>query len=73
LFTQFSSSKNFILQKELLAARKQAKKDMKNAGTEFEKSVQNGRQVSSNILELKAKLCSSFFYHVLKFLFHFHP
>jgi DNA polymerase elongation subunit (family B) len=52
LLSQFSSSANLILHKELLAARKQAKKDMKNAGTEFEKSVQNGRQVSSNILEL---------------------
>jgi DNA polymerase delta subunit 1 len=31
---------------ELLAARKQAKKDMKNAPTEFERAVQNGRQVS---------------------------
>jgi DNA polymerase delta subunit 1 len=30
---------------ELLGARKQAKKDMKNAPTEFEKAVQNGRQV----------------------------
>ena len=30
---------------ELLAARKRAKKDMKNAETEFEKAVQNGRQV----------------------------
>ena len=30
---------------ELLAARKRAKKDMKNAPTEFEKAVQNGRQV----------------------------
>ena len=31
---------------ELLAARKRAKKDMKNAPTEFERAVQNGRQVS---------------------------
>ena len=30
---------------ELLSARKRAKKDMKNAPTEFERSVQNGRQV----------------------------
>ena len=30
---------------ELLAARKRAKKDMKNAPTEFERAVQNGRQV----------------------------
>ena len=30
---------------ELLSARKRAKKDMKNAPTEFEKAVQNGRQV----------------------------
>lgn len=29
-----------------MAARKRAKKDMKNAPTEFEKAVQNGRQVS---------------------------
>lgn len=27
-------------------ARKRAKKDMKNAPTEFERAVQNGRQVS---------------------------
>lgn len=31
---------------ELLAARKRAKKDMKKAPTEFERAVQNGRQVS---------------------------
>ncbi len=31
---------------ELLAARKRAKKDMKDAPTEFERAVQNGRQVS---------------------------
>jgi DNA polymerase delta subunit 1 len=30
---------------ELLSARKRAKKDMKNAPTEFERAVQNGRQV----------------------------
>jgi DNA polymerase delta subunit 1 len=30
---------------ELLEARKRAKKDMKNAPTEFERAVQNGRQV----------------------------
>jgi DNA polymerase delta subunit 1 len=34
---------------ELLAARKRAKKDMKNAPTEFERAVQNGRQVRVNI------------------------
>ena len=32
---------------ELLAARKRAKKDMKNAPTEFEKAVQNGRQLQN--------------------------
>jgi len=32
---------------ELLAARKRAKKDMKNAPNEFERAVQNGRQVSN--------------------------
>jgi DNA polymerase delta subunit 1 len=32
---------------ELLDARKRAKKDMKNAATEFERSVQNGRQVGN--------------------------
>ena len=31
---------------ELLTARKRAKRDMKNAPTEFERAVQNGRQVS---------------------------
>ena len=34
---------------ELLAARKQAKKDMKNAPNEFEKAVQNGRQLALKI------------------------
>ena len=34
-----------ILQ-ELLTARKRAKKDMKNAPTEFERAVQNGRQLA---------------------------
>jgi DNA polymerase delta subunit 1 len=34
---------------ELLAARKRAKKDMKNAPTEFEKAVQNGRQLALKI------------------------
>ena len=34
-----------IILEELLSARKRAKKDMKNAATEFEKEVQNGRQV----------------------------
>ncbi len=43
---------------ELLAARKRAKKDMKNAPTEFEKAVQNGRQVSPNF---KGSLGSSNF------------
>ena len=34
---------------ELLAARKRAKKDMKNAPNEFERAVQNGRQVRYSI------------------------
>ncbi|OEU20464.1 DNA polymerase delta catalytic subunit [Fragilariopsis cylindrus CCMP1102] len=34
---------------ELLTARKRAKKDMKNAATEFERSVQNGRQLALKI------------------------
>jgi DNA polymerase delta subunit 1 len=34
---------------ELLAARKRAKKDMKNAPTEFERAVQNGRQLALKI------------------------
>jgi len=34
---------------ELLAARKQAKKDMKNAPNEFERAVQNGRQLALKI------------------------
>jgi len=34
---------------ELLSARKRAKKDMKNAATEFEKSVQNGRQLALKV------------------------
>jgi DNA polymerase delta subunit 1 len=34
---------------EILAARKQAKKDMKNAPNEFEKAVQNGRQLALKI------------------------
>lgn len=34
---------------ELLTARKRAKKDMKNAPTEFEKSVQNGRQLALKV------------------------
>jgi len=34
---------------ELLAARKRAKKDMKNAPTEFEKAVQNGRQLALKV------------------------
>ena len=39
---------------ELLAARKQAKKDMKNAPTDFERAVQNGRQVSRMIASIYA-------------------
>jgi DNA polymerase delta subunit 1 len=35
--------------KELLAARKRAKKDMKNAPTEFERAVQNGRQLALKV------------------------
>lgn len=34
---------------ELLSARKRAKKDMKNAATEFERSVQNGRQLALKV------------------------
>jgi DNA polymerase delta subunit 1 len=34
---------------ELLGARKRAKRDMKNAPTEFEKSVQNGRQLALKV------------------------
>lgn len=34
---------------ELLSARKQAKKDMKNAPTEFERAVQNGRQLALKV------------------------
>lgn len=38
-----------IILEELLSARKRAKKDMKNAPNEFEKSVQNGRQLALKI------------------------
>jgi DNA polymerase delta subunit 1 len=38
-----------IILEELLAARKRAKKDMKNAPTEFEKAVQNGRQLALKV------------------------
>jgi DNA polymerase delta subunit 1 len=41
---------------ELLAARKRAKKDMKNAPSEFERAVQNGRQVSL-LMCTKANVC----------------
>lgn len=34
---------------ELLSARKRAKRDMKNAPTEFEKAVQNGRQLALKV------------------------
>ena len=34
---------------ELLQARKRAKKDMKNAETEFERAVQNGRQLALKV------------------------
>ena len=34
---------------ELLDARKRAKKDMKNAPTEFERAVQNGRQLALKV------------------------
>ncbi len=34
---------------ELLSARKRAKKDMKNAPNEFEKAVQNGRQLALKV------------------------
>ena len=38
-----------IILGELLSARKQAKKDMKNAPNEFEKAVQNGRQLALKV------------------------
>jgi DNA polymerase delta subunit 1 len=47
-----SSTKKGILPTilaELLAARKRAKKDMKNAPNEFEKAVQNGRQLALKV------------------------
>lgn len=47
-----SSKKKGILPtilSELLAARKRAKKDMKNAPTEFERAVQNGRQLALKV------------------------
>ena len=49
IFVHSSVKKGILptILEELLSARKQAKKDMKNAPTEFEKSVQNGRQVRS--------------------------
>jgi DNA polymerase delta subunit 1 len=34
---------------ELLSARKRAKKDMKNAATDFERAVQNGRQLALKV------------------------
>ena len=40
---------NVCKSQELLSARKQAKKDMKNAPNEFEKAVQNGRQLALKI------------------------
>ena len=42
-----------IILEELLSARKRAKKDMKNAKTEFEKAVQNGRQVRKEHFYMK--------------------
>jgi DNA polymerase delta subunit 1 len=43
---------------ELLTARKRAKKDMKNAPNEFERAVQNGRQVrKKNVADLLAPDC----------------
>mmetsp|Transcript_21956 Transcript_21956/g.45738 ORF Transcript_21956/g.45738 Transcript_21956/m.45738 type:complete len:1158 (+) Transcript_21956:72-3545(+) len=38
-----------IILEELLSARKRAKKDMKNAPNEFEKAVQNGRQLALKV------------------------
>ncbi|EED91181.1 DNA polymerase, partial [Thalassiosira pseudonana CCMP1335] len=38
-----------IILEELLSARKRAKKDMKNAPNDFEKSVQNGRQLALKV------------------------
>jgi len=38
-----------IILEELLTARKRAKKDMKNAKTEFERTVQNGRQLALKV------------------------
>ena len=52
---------------ELLAARKQAKRDMKNAPTDFERSVQNGRQVSYLIMSFFKQLRCFYIYliHIL--------
>jgi DNA polymerase delta subunit 1 len=45
-----SNNAFFILcLQELLSARKRAKKDMKNAPNDFEKSVQNGRQLALKV------------------------
>ncbi|KAL7485072.1 hypothetical protein ACHAW6_012798 [Cyclotella cf. meneghiniana] len=38
-----------IILEELLSARKRAKKDMKNAPNDFEKAVQNGRQLALKV------------------------
>ena len=49
---------NLYVPQELLAARKRAKKDMKNAPTEFEKAVQNGRQVSIDAISRVYGACA---------------
>ena len=43
------ASSHLYIFKELLSARKRAKKDMKNAPNEFEKAVQNGRQLALKV------------------------
>lgn len=48
-YAYVSAHIHFLAWQELLSARKRAKKDMKNAPTEFEKEVQNGRQLALKI------------------------
>jgi len=50
-FVKASKKKGILptILSELLSARKQAKKDMKNAPNEFEKAVQNGRQLALKV------------------------
>mmetsp|Transcript_50355 Transcript_50355/g.98521 ORF Transcript_50355/g.98521 Transcript_50355/m.98521 type:complete len:1167 (+) Transcript_50355:137-3637(+) len=51
VFVHSSTKKGIlpIILEELLSARKQAKRDMKNATSEFERAVQNGRQLALKI------------------------